>query len=204
MACIGENMDKHDPEIGCAHQSDRLHIFPVSAFHEFRSYDPGIARHKHDSHGDHDLIGTASHERDKNKSEQNAWKRKDRIIKTHQDLIDPSAVITGQSPDQRPEEHADQICAKRDCKSCPDPDENTAENIPAELIAPHDMFAACLCKTHGCIHCFRIIRGPDDPPENKQEDQDQQDSADIHFSVHLIDFHVVLPAGRSADTKYPP
>ena len=127
-------MQKHNAQMPRSHEPGAFDIVHLPVPGKFAADHPGIAGHKGDAQGQDHVVLAEPQQRDEHQGQQDAGKRRHRVVDAHQRLVQPAAEIAGKGPHQGARHRADAHGGGADEEGGARPGQHPAENVPAEVV----------------------------------------------------------------------
>ena len=196
-------MLENDLELGAVHGRSRFQIvhFPLLERHGTAAADgPGDTAH---CHGQDRFPESVTEGRGDKDAQQRTGDGRQYITDAHGYDIDPAACIADQATEKDAEDHAGNGADKSQQEGIPPAVQDSGENIPSQVVAPHDVLCGGTAVERGIIHEVRIVRrdhGGKDTDQNNETENNEACHGDpvLHHPLEHGE-HRIGPFSPSAD-----
>ena len=186
-------MQKHNAQVPRSHEPGTFHIIHLPVPGKLAADDPGIAGHKGNAQRQNDVVLAEAQQGDEHQSQQDAGKRRHRVVDAHQRLVQPAAEISGEGPHQRSHRRADHHGGGTNEEGGAGTGQHPAENIPAEVVRAEQVPQAWGRELFTAGHGRGGIGGPHAAQQRQSRHKPRQDQT----RPQIVILFFVQQQGRS-------
>ena len=173
---VRQDMDEHNAPGLYAHELCVFNIVHLPLLGKFAAHDAGEARDEEDAEDEDDIRPAAAGDRHDDEGEQDARKRRHRVVDAHNKFVPRAAEVARESADDGAEARADGDRAKGDRERRPGALHDAAEDVAPEIVRAEQMRPAGGEALFGVGHGV-WVKGRPEKADNDHQDHDRGDDA---------------------------